>query len=228
MEVTLSFIIKGVKEPFFNTLRVSRVDTPGSYKEIVLDRRRTEWETLPSGTDDAPIIRMEWSGVYVWDGENELIPDEEDLVVLNGLKFVELEVEDDAPFGYNPEVLEITAYLGPNWTSATEVNILRTLDDYEVCLETVKDGCCEDSEVLNSFRCVQFHNMNEQVARSWALWFINKDRQKLLPEIEENKTVCIRRYQFQVDDASYTINYHLVDVEDVLEELKLRKEEANG
>ena len=108
------------------------------------------------------------------------------------------------------------------------VNILRTLDDYEVCLETVKDGCCEDSEVLNSFRCVQFHNMNEQVARSWALWFINKDRQKLLPEIEENKTVCIRRYQFQVDDASYTINYHLVDVEDVLEELKLRKEEANG
>ena len=63
-------------------------------KEVILDRTRTGY----SYDEKTGKMSMDWSGIYIWDGENENfdIPDG----FLNGATLLCLEVEDDAPEGY--------------------------------------------------------------------------------------------------------------------------------
>lgn len=67
-----------------------------SGREVTVDRDRTEWSV-----SDAGILRMEWKNCYIWDEEEARyeFPKEFD-----DAEFVSIEVEDDAPEGYEVEI----------------------------------------------------------------------------------------------------------------------------
>lgn len=87
--------------PYINTIIWKFPDyESGEYTEpVVLDRTRTDYEFIVEG--ERSYLKMEWSGVYIWDGEKEvLIPDK----FKNG-DYVKgallgIEIDDDAPEGY--------------------------------------------------------------------------------------------------------------------------------
>jgi len=72
-------------------------------KIVTVDRDLTRISRSDNGH-----ISMAWSEIYIWDGENE-IRDIEDLFS-KGATLVGIEIEDDAPDGYNIEAISCKVY----------------------------------------------------------------------------------------------------------------------
>ena len=68
-------------------------------EELIIDRDRTEWSFDDDGT-----CSMTWLGCYIWNGE------EEDYNIhakdLDGAEIISIDIEDDAPIGYEFSILE--------------------------------------------------------------------------------------------------------------------------
>lgn len=90
----LEFICKqNIEDPYINGAVFRLKD--GSIVRI--DRERTGYD-MEDG-----ILNMGWSGLYIWDGENADYDIPEDF--LEGASLIEMEVEDDAPEGYEFECI---------------------------------------------------------------------------------------------------------------------------
>ncbi len=193
MEV--NFQIQGVKEPWFNTLILE--DTCGN--EIVIDRDHTTYSSHEE-EDGSVILDMTWTGCYFWDsekGEQKYGVDLEDeyFECLRGAVLKELEVEDDAPEGYAPEVLDVRIWGGPVYAI---VQMLK--NEYEVNSETRDaSGVCTNIDAITAF-----NTLDE------ATEFAQK-YQRQYPEL----TLAIRHYQFFVDGRGNESDRHLIMVYDV-------------
>ncbi len=70
-------------------------------EETVIDRDHTEYIYDP----DTGTVNMQWSGLYIWDGENENYDIPENFAEI--AKFKSLEVEDDADEDYRIECIHV-------------------------------------------------------------------------------------------------------------------------
>lgn len=194
MEV--NFRIQGVKAPWFNTMILE--DVRGN--EIIIDRNTTEY-TCHEEEDGSFILNMAWGGCYFWDGDKEKYPASfEDFEKIEGAILKELEVEDDAPEGYEPEVLSIEIWAGP-----VHELVLSLVNSYEICAEEVdENGNCKNSREIESFG-------NLKGAQAWS-------RTHLKKYLEEGEVGAIRHYQYFVDSRGNESKEHLVMVYKVEEE----------
>ena len=68
-------------------------------EELIIDRDQTEWSF-----NDDDTCSMTWLGCYIWNGE------EEDYNIrakdLDGAEIISIDIEDDAPIGYEFSILE--------------------------------------------------------------------------------------------------------------------------
>ena len=88
--MTISFeCITNTDMPWINTATFFT-----NYGEVTIDRDRTEYGYNPI----AGVLSMDWKRPYIWNGEEPNYNIPEDFAVHAILK--ELEIEDDAPAGY--------------------------------------------------------------------------------------------------------------------------------
>ena len=72
-------------------------------REVIVDRGTTEW-----WTDNEGVCHMTWSDCYIWNGEDEnydIYSDD-----FRDAKLIDVDVEDDAPVGYEFGVQAWEAY----------------------------------------------------------------------------------------------------------------------
>lgn len=81
--------LSNTKTPWINTA-IFMVDG----KEVVIDRGTTEWVY----DAESRVLSMNWSDVYIWDGEDENYDIPVDL--MKKAVFKEFDIEDDAPENY--------------------------------------------------------------------------------------------------------------------------------
>ena len=76
---------------YLNTISIKRNDG----KTVIIDRNETDY-TIENG-----IVDILFRGIYEWDCETAIYPNNKDTDLYNNALIVGYEIEDDAPSGYD-------------------------------------------------------------------------------------------------------------------------------